>query len=353
MQHTKPTIFFSHSSRDKAALTTLREVFNRKTGNTIDVFVSSDGQSIAFGSNWVHGVEDALARSKVMFVFLTPNATRSQWVPFEAGHAYGRKLRVVPVAMWGVDLAAIGPPLSLLQGFNVTSPESLSNIIAISNREFGFTHPDFTAEEYAAVMSNNGPDEASGLGTYGALVADVGTWLSGREDGFDSGVALARLEESAKKVGVEAVSTEVACRVAGMSVSLDSSNKSVAVRIDPGSLKAVAPLLNAWLKDIRADGAKNVRFVFTLASTVQAVLADHKITGRLASFGVRPLDNAYRYAWNDVTFSMDHSLRHRGGDFEAGDIYVALWPLSEELRVESVSALLELLFERQILVMAG
>lgn len=60
MTHTKPTVFFSHSSSDGPTLARLRDVFVRKTGGTLEIFLSSDGQSIPFGRNWVHRVEEAL-----------------------------------------------------------------------------------------------------------------------------------------------------------------------------------------------------------------------------------------------------------------------------------------------------
>ena len=56
----KPIAFFSHSSRDKEALGRLKDLFVEKTGGTIEIFLSSDGQSIKFGRNWVHRIEEAL-----------------------------------------------------------------------------------------------------------------------------------------------------------------------------------------------------------------------------------------------------------------------------------------------------
>lgn len=39
----KPTIFFSHSSKDKESLIVLKELIEEKTGGTINIFMSSDG----------------------------------------------------------------------------------------------------------------------------------------------------------------------------------------------------------------------------------------------------------------------------------------------------------------------
>lgn len=53
----KPTVFFSHSSKDKKFLTRLKEMVAAKTGNSIDIFLSSDGESIPLGRNWVHTIQ--------------------------------------------------------------------------------------------------------------------------------------------------------------------------------------------------------------------------------------------------------------------------------------------------------
>jgi hypothetical protein len=61
-------------------------MFVEKTHGTIDVFLSSDGQSIQLGHNWVAEVQNALERARFMAVFLTPNSIQSGWIHFEAGY---------------------------------------------------------------------------------------------------------------------------------------------------------------------------------------------------------------------------------------------------------------------------
>ena len=112
-----------------------------KTGGSIDVFLSSDGQSIPFGRNWVHSVEQALNDAKLMVVFVTPNSLRSNWLHFESGYAYSKNIRVVPVGI-GIDLATVGAPLNLLQGFNITSEAGLKNLNSVVNEVFDHAHPE-------------------------------------------------------------------------------------------------------------------------------------------------------------------------------------------------------------------
>lgn len=150
----KPVVFFSHSSRDEPVLRRLKDLILAKTGLTIDVFLSSDGQSIPLGRNWVYRIEAALSETGVMFVFISPNSLGSHWLYFEAGYTYARKIRVVPIGALGVDLSSVGPPLGLLQGFNIRNADGLNNLLAVINDEFGFGHPlSFTDDDLQTLLA--------------------------------------------------------------------------------------------------------------------------------------------------------------------------------------------------------
>ena len=90
----KPTVFFSHSSLDKDRLLPIRNRILEGTGNAIEVFMSSDGASIPFGKNWLREIERALHDCKLMFVWVTPNSLRSNWIYFESGCAYRAEQRL-------------------------------------------------------------------------------------------------------------------------------------------------------------------------------------------------------------------------------------------------------------------
>jgi hypothetical protein len=132
----KPTVFFSHSSKDKVYIQELKKIVDEQTSGTIEVFQSSDGESIPFGRNWIHKVEENLNNAKIMFVFISPNSLTSNWIYFESGYSYSKKIKVIPIGILGVDIGKLNAPMSLLQGFNITSNEGLNNIIAILNNEF-------------------------------------------------------------------------------------------------------------------------------------------------------------------------------------------------------------------------
>jgi len=134
----KSTIFFSHSSKDKDLILPIKNKIEDITAGVLEIFMSSDGQSIPFGHNWVHRIESGLSSAQIMFVFVTSNSINSAWIYFEAGYAYSKEIEVIPVGI-GVDIGNLKAPLNLLQGFNVMSGDSLNNFISVINNKFN-TH---------------------------------------------------------------------------------------------------------------------------------------------------------------------------------------------------------------------
>jgi len=151
----KPIVFLSHSSLDKEPLAAIKQVLDKRAAGFLNFFLSSDGESIKFGRNWVVSVSDALSQAKLMFVFLSPQSADSKWIHFEAGCAYAKDIRVVPVCLPGIDLNRITAPLNLLQGFNLHSHEALGNIVRICNERFGVKIEEaFNEEDFYDITHN-------------------------------------------------------------------------------------------------------------------------------------------------------------------------------------------------------
>ena len=150
----KPTIFFSHSSLDSSTILPIKNRITAITANVLDIFMSSDGQSIPFGHNWVHKIEEGLNNAQIMFVFVTPTSIDSAWIYFEAGFAYSKNIEVIPVGI-GVNIGQLKAPLNLLQGFDITSIDGLNNFITVINRKFDLKFSEaFTEADYKAVFSS-------------------------------------------------------------------------------------------------------------------------------------------------------------------------------------------------------
>jgi hypothetical protein len=152
----KPIVFLSHSSLDKPQLVALKTLLDERAAGALELFLSSDGQSIRLGANWVARISDALAKAKLMFVFLSPRSVDSKWIHFEAGHAYAKGVQVVPVCLPGMELRKVAQPLNLLQGFNLHSYETLANLARVCNDSFSMKIDEtFTKEDFNLVFAGS------------------------------------------------------------------------------------------------------------------------------------------------------------------------------------------------------
>ena len=150
----KPTVFLSHSAKDSEPIRRLKELLDEKTGGAIEWWLSSDGQSLPLGRNWIAEVHQALERTSLLFCFLTPASFHSAWVHFEAGFAFRGKVDVVPVGLLGVDIASAPGAMPFLQGFNVKNHHSLNNLIQKVNDTFETKYKlSFTAEEFDEIFA--------------------------------------------------------------------------------------------------------------------------------------------------------------------------------------------------------
>ena len=275
----KDTVFFSHSSLDKACLSRLKDSLAEKTDNSIDLFLSTDGQSIKLGSNWVHRVEEALEDCKLMFVFVSPNSLNSHWVHFEAGFAYCRGIEVIPVGILGVGLEHVPPPLSLLQGFNVASHDGLNNIIVELNRAFEHTHSEsFTPEEFSAIMGVTGSSVDSVFGELTPWMDELRFSVPVKPDteldDIERRLTDAQAESQAMGSGLSTFGATYSLRKAKAGLALDAN-------LDAGLASVALPVLDRLLADLRQDTKTPLQFQLVFVRGVGHLTERHKMTGRL------------------------------------------------------------------------
>ncbi len=301
----KPIVFISHSSRDERMVRKLKEVLTKKVGNTLDIFVSSDGQSIPLGRNWVHEIEQALKKSKIMFVLLSPNSIRSNWIYFEAGFAYSLNIKVVPIGVLGIDLSKIAPPLSLLQGFNINSVETLNNIISILNKEFDYSlETSFDYKEYAEIFGIQTAKTSGIFKEYISLVDDISSEVVSAID-----KPLEAIIDYFKSNKIEYQSSEKMIDTYGMSI--EQNEKLFNCKIAPNLIDSTVPLLNEITKIIRGSSFEFYPLTIDFIPTVNCILEKHKVTSRIYKTEIKILDNYY-FDYYKIAFRIDRR-RYWGG----------------------------------------
>jgi hypothetical protein len=121
-------IFISHITEEKETALCLKEFLKESLGWGLQVFVSSDYESIGGGDIWFNTIVDALKTSLVEIVLLSPDSVARPWINFEAGVGIGAKASVIPVVVHGLERGQVGHPLSSLQ---IRSLEDDANVRAL------------------------------------------------------------------------------------------------------------------------------------------------------------------------------------------------------------------------------
>jgi hypothetical protein len=119
------TVFISHISEEGAVASKLKAIISRDFLDLIDVFVSSDGESISAGDSWLESVERELRQASVLITLCSPASRARPWLYFEAGAAWMLKKPIIPLCHAGLKITDLPLPLSLSQGIALESPEGI------------------------------------------------------------------------------------------------------------------------------------------------------------------------------------------------------------------------------------
>jgi hypothetical protein len=124
------SIFVSHISEEAPLALLLKRHIGRDFLGIIDVFASSDTESIAAGDNWLKSIEQALDRASLLLVLCSPASVRRPWINFEAGAAWMKRSPIIPVCHSGLQPRDLPMPLAILQAVVASTSEGLQNIYA-------------------------------------------------------------------------------------------------------------------------------------------------------------------------------------------------------------------------------
>lgn len=354
----KPTIFFSHSSHDKELILPIKEQILEKTGNAVQIFMSSDGASIPFGKNWLKEIEDALERCKLMFSWVTPNSINSNWLYFESGYSYSRGINVVPVGIDGVNLEDFAAPLNFLQGFNVNSSSGLNNMIATINKEFGLTFPKiFDDEFFNKKIIKKQTDSAS----------EVLEYATELESHYHPKIAVTNSSPIALKENwpelVQGVLNEnnqsftlrKDSEIYGVGfkvIPLDGSvNSGFTIKIDPIAINALLPILSKVYKVVYSNQGKGMVFRVKLKSKYDIPHDNHIISSRLINSEIdyeTEMPN-YIYKFRNTLFRIGEYSGIKKKKSDSRNEIILIVDPSNEKNIPLVH-LIKLLLDRKIII---
>ncbi len=160
----KKRLFISHISEECAVADRIKIALTRDFLGLLDVFVSSDTDSIAAGEEWLRSIEKALRDCAVFVILCSPDSILRPWINFEAGAAWMRDIPLIPICHSGLLPHDLRMPLSLKQGIAMGEAEGLQRLYTriahvldcdVPHRQFG----DLAAELTGPVTARQMPSE--------------------------------------------------------------------------------------------------------------------------------------------------------------------------------------------------
>jgi TIR domain len=142
----QPTIFISHISEESEVAVALKKLIKENFPQTLNIFVSSDGESIKMGRDWLNKVLKDLRSCAAQIIICSPKSVTREWINLEAGAALCRDIPIIPACHSGMIPIKLPIPLLLRQTAKLTDIEGMKKVIGDLAEVLNVNHPniDFT-----------------------------------------------------------------------------------------------------------------------------------------------------------------------------------------------------------------
>jgi hypothetical protein len=166
-------LFISHISEEAEAAARVKTALERDFLGLVEIFVSSDTESIAAGEQWLTSIEAALREASMLVILCSPKSVARPWINFEAGAAWVRQIPLIPVCHAGLAPRDLPMPLSLRQGVALADPDGLRRLYTRVAQALACWIPVCRFEELARELSGAGrhdnrhghpPDDTAEIG---------------------------------------------------------------------------------------------------------------------------------------------------------------------------------------------
>ena len=137
----KPIVFVSHVEEDAVVASKLKEWLENNLLEGIEVFVSSD-QGINPGDKWEERIIEKLQNCRIALILCTQMSVRQPWINFEAGGAWVKGARVIPLCYLGQRKEMLPRPLSSLEAIDLSEPDDVRELLNLIAKEAGLRAPE-------------------------------------------------------------------------------------------------------------------------------------------------------------------------------------------------------------------
>jgi hypothetical protein len=146
-------IFVSHISEESETALQLKAAIEADFLGFVDVFVSSDTESITAGEQWLASIDAALQEAGMLLILCSAASVARPWINFEAGAAWMRKIPLVPVCHAGLTPRDLPIPLSLRQGVALADANGLRRLYSLIAEVLGCRVPPRHFDDLAANLA--------------------------------------------------------------------------------------------------------------------------------------------------------------------------------------------------------
>jgi TIR domain len=142
----KSLVFISHIHEEKEIANEFKNLIEESFLGMIEVFVSSNEESIGMGQRWLDNITSVLKDSSVEILLCSPESVKRPWINFEAGAGWIRDIPVIPLCHSGMTPSNLPIPLNMLEAATANEISSLKLIFPVLARAIGSSVPniDFT-----------------------------------------------------------------------------------------------------------------------------------------------------------------------------------------------------------------
>ena len=166
----KKCVFISHISEDGSIAKLIKSALGRDFLGLLNVFVSSDTESIVAGEEWLRSVEEALGDCTIFVILCSPESIRRPWINFETGAAWMRKIPIIPLCHSGLQPRDLPMPLSLRQGIALNDSDGLRRFYA---RVAKVLNCDAPSQDFNRLAGELAPPEAAQKGHSSEAIRDL------------------------------------------------------------------------------------------------------------------------------------------------------------------------------------
>lgn len=151
----KKVIFISHINEEKLHASVLKEMIEEAFLGLVDVFVSSENESVMAGSKWVDHISGNLKRCDIGIILSSPNSVNRPWINFEAGAFWVRDIPAIPLCHSGMNPPKLPIPLNLLQAKMLHNENDIKDIIKLISKNIGSRNPNVDLSKFIAKLPND------------------------------------------------------------------------------------------------------------------------------------------------------------------------------------------------------